>query len=445
MFSGSDLLFICVRELYNKTMDQPDIFSLFPEKSEVISVAQLLEMINDLIQPLAVTVRGEVSSMQERPTAIYFSIADKEENAKLDCVLFRSNMEYYRSFVKEGADIEITGHPNIYKPFGKLSFIADQITPVGEGALKAAFEALKKQLENDGYFAPERKRDIPPYVENVGLITSAYGDAKKDFVTHIGEYGIKIHFKDARVEGAQAIPSIVKAIEYFNTCKTAIDALVVTRGGGSLESLQAFNSLEVAQAIYKSRIPVISAVGHENDVTIADLVADARASTPTHAGKMLSTHWSLAEDRVEEIDRSLNRSMQSATQRMENKFTQLGLRMVSAFTHSLQHKKLDLTLHSSSMLGHFRSVFTGFEKLEQSIQHAQSIFEFHLQKANLKVTTHEQLLKAVDPELKLKQGYSMTFTKDGKLLKDVSQVNKEEELVTHLGNGQVMSRVTEVK
>ncbi len=449
---------------YNYPMEQPDIFSLLPEKETVMSVAQFLDMVNDLLQPLSLTVRGEVSSVQERPSGTYFSISDTEEQAKLDCVLWKRNSEYYRSIIKVGAEVQIAGSPNIYKPFGKLSFIASHITPVGEGALQAAFEALKRQLEKEGYFAQDRKRQIPLFVEKIGLVTSEFGDAKKDFVTHLGNYGFKIQFHDARVEGVNAIPSIIKAIDWFNTNVTDIDVLVITRGGGSLESLQAFNSLEVAQAIFSSRIPVISAIGHENDVSISDMVADVRASTPTHAGKIISQNWMMAEERVDTIDREVTGSFQSSARRLQHQYEQIQLRMFNSFTHALQHKKNSLTMASNGMISNFKSIFTRFERLEQSIANKSALmqqqansslqllqtmeqkvfttFSMQLKQQDQKLSTFQQLIDSADPAKRLKQGYSMTFTKDGQLVKDIKQLRLDDTIKTNVANGSVFSKVT---
>lgn len=454
-------------------MVQPDIFSLL-SKSEntgseseappsTFSVSQFLDLVNDLLQPLTVTVRGEVSSVNERPTGIYFSITDKEENAKLDCVLWRRNSEYYKSIIKQGAEIDINGNPNIYKPYGKMSFIANHISPVGEGALQAAFEALKRQLEKNGYFSEERKQELPRFIKKVGLVTSEFGDARKDFMTHLGNHGFQIYFHDARVEGSNSIPSITKAIDWFNTNTSDVEVIVLTRGGGSLESLQAFNSLEVAQAIYKSRIPVISAVGHENDVTIADMVADVRASTPTHAGKIIAEDWIMAEQQVELINNSISNRFKTAANEMKHQFEQMQQRILSNFSQALNHKKSHLTMMSSGMIGHYRSIFTRFEKVEQAFEHARSLlqqkttaskqllaimdqkveisFNTLLQKQLQRLISNEALINAADPSKKLRQGYSMTFTKSGKLIKTIDQLSKNDQIITRLGKGTVESSV----
>ncbi len=444
-------------------MEQPDIFSLLPGKETVMSVAEFLDMVNEMLQPLSITVKGEVSSVQERPSGTYFSISDTEEQAKLDCVLWKRNSEYYRSIIKVGAEVQIAGYPNIYKPFGKLSFIANHITPVGEGALQAAFEALKRQLEKEGYFAEERKRPLPPFVEKIGLITSEFGDARKDFVTHLGNYGFEIQFHDARVEGVNAIPSILKALEWFNTNVTDIDVLVLTRGGGSMESLQAFNSLEVAQAIFRSRIPVISAIGHENDVSISDMVADVRASTPTHAGKIISQNWSMAEERVDSIDRGVTSSFQSSARKLQHQYEQLQLQILNSFTHALNDRRNALTMVSTGMISNFKSIFTRFERLGQSIasksvlmqqransslqllqtmeQKVLTTFSMQLKQQEQKLSTFKQLIDSADPTKRLKQGYSMTFTKDGTLVKNMKQLNLDDEIKTNIANGSIYSKV----
>ena len=155
-------------------------------------------------------------------------------------------------------------------------------------------------------FALEHKRSLPKFCQKIGLITSKYGKgAKPDFEKHLGNFGFEIYFYDVRVEGMFAITEIVKALHWFNEYMPDLDAIVLIRGGGSWESLQAFNSEEVARAIFGSKIPVISGIGHESDITIADLVADLRSSTPTDAAKILNEHWKLASEKIYEYEKNL--------------------------------------------------------------------------------------------------------------------------------------------
>lgn len=365
----------------------------------VLSVGTFLSQINTMLESVRVSIRGEISSVDTRGKAVYFTLSDPKEKATLSCLIWVNKLQSMGLELKEGMDVVIVGSPSIYKPFGKFSVNADYISPVGEGALKQAFEALKRKLEEQGYFSQHRKRALPSYPKNIGLITSEFGDARKDFITHLGSHGFSIFFKDVRVEGVQSIDSIVTAIQWFNSHAPQVEVLVLTRGGGSLESLHAFNSREVAEAIFASRIPVISAVGHENDISIADMVADVRASTPTHAGKLLSEYWNRAPEYI----------------------TQLEQTIISRFTQSAQGIENKIAL------------------FEQNIIH---LFKRQLQRYSDNLTTYEQMLHLADPETKLKQGYSITYTSNGAIITDSSQVTEGTRIKTTLAKGSVISVVS---
>ncbi len=373
---------------------------LFTDK--VYGIGEFLENINLLLAPIHITIQGEINSVTERGSAVYFTLSDPKEKATLNCIVWKNKMRSFGFDLREGLEVKVVGAPNIYKPFGKFSFTADYISPVGEGALKQALELLKKQLEADGYFAPERKRPIPPYVQSIGLITSEHGDAKKDFLTHVGSHGMSVRFFDVRVEGAQSIPSIVQAIRWFNEQMPDTEVLVLTRGGGSLESLQSFNSLEVARAIFSSRIPVLSAVGHENDVSIADLVADLRASTPTHAGKILGTPWEQAEEKIDTIQND----------------------MLYAFRHTAH--KLNLKLQS----------------VQQQMLYA---YEQRLRDTRQFIDSVGHILQLADPKHLMKQGYSLLYTQTGKLITSVATVSSQDIIEAQLHDGSLQTTVTTIK
>jgi exodeoxyribonuclease VII large subunit len=238
-----------------------------------INVGEYIRTLNTLLRPVEAVVQGEINRVTERGVGIYFTLRDKKENAVLNCVVWRNRLNSMGIDLKEGMEVKVAGYTEVYALYGKLSFMTQYIVPVGEGALKLASEKLKKELEQAGYFDLHRKRALSPHVQNIGLITSDGSAAQKDFLTHLGQHGYKIRFYDVRVEGIKSVENIVQAIRWFNEHTSDTEVLVLTRGGGSLESLQAFNTLEVARAIYSSKIPVLAAIGHEQDMTVADLVA----------------------------------------------------------------------------------------------------------------------------------------------------------------------------
>src|SRR3989344_5209822 len=265
---------------------------MFQGTPNELTVSEFLKALNVNLRRYRVLVAGEVTGRGNRRGGVtYFSLHVQEEEAVLQCMAFNNILDAVGIQLEEGMAIKVGGYPEIWERSGGFSFKVFEVLLTGEGALKRQFEMLMKKLEAEGLFSPEHKTSIPNFAKHIGLITAADREAMNDFVTHLAPHGLDIELYDVRVEGARAVEQIVEAIEWFNGNRPETKVLVLTRGGGSLESLQAFNSELVARAIFASRIPIICGVGHERDVTIADFVADVRASTPTHAAKIIGESW----------------------------------------------------------------------------------------------------------------------------------------------------------
>ena len=206
---------------------------------QIYSVTQFLDLVNLQLEAFPAAIQGEITSLSMRNHA-YFTLTDGNsgEPAVLSCALWQSRLKNVPFELKEGLEVQVLGQANVYKPTGRFSFIVEHISPVGEGALQKAFEQLKLQLEAKGFFALERKRALPLFPTRIGLLTSESGEALRDFKQHLGNFGFQIAHRDIRVEGLNAIPSIVQGIEWFNKHSDALDGgvevLVITRGGGSL-------------------------------------------------------------------------------------------------------------------------------------------------------------------------------------------------------------------
>lgn len=251
---------------------------------QVYTVSQVNSLIKTTLETSVglIAVQGEVSGFRNtKERLVYFELKDKE--SRVLCFMMIWDLKQQ---LQDGMEIKVYGVPSVFVKSGGLHFRVHEIELVGEGALKRAYELLRKKLEAEGLFAIERKRMLVPFPERIGLITSpdaaAYADVLKVLANRWG--GLEIVFIPAGVQGYGAAQSIVKAFHYFNTHEK-VDAIILTRGGGSMEDLQAFNDESVARAIFGSRAPVICGVGHERDVTIADFVADVRASTPSNAAE----------------------------------------------------------------------------------------------------------------------------------------------------------------
>ncbi|MFZ5424591.1 MAG: exodeoxyribonuclease VII large subunit [Patescibacteria group bacterium] len=432
-------------------------------KEPLLSVSEFIELLNDVIGKYKFNIQGEISSFTNRGNTVFFTLTDAKNDASISCLIWKSRFSALGIELEEGMEVKIFGSANIYVRTGKFTFVADNIIPVGEGALRKAFEKLKEQLQKQGYFDIESKKPIPQYVKTVGLITADKSDAKKDFETHLGNFGYKILFHDVRVEGNQSIDSIINAIRTLNEFPEKIDVLVLTRGGGSLENLQAFNSEGVARAIAASKIPVISAIGHENDVTIADLVADARASTPTHAGKILAEPWIELSTTIKQLETALVREFKRILKTTCDNLQTIETELTNQFERQLNSIKISVNNLASSQIMSFKHVLNTFKTLEKD--YMQNIYAFNFAKhsfqkdlqnlsaitsvsigtwykeINKKLENHSNLLKVSDPKLKLKQGYSISRNSNGKILKNAKSVKQGDILNTELANGKIISKV----
>lgn len=267
------------------------------EVTPVFSVSEFLDFVNELFKAREFFVVGEVTGAKPHPTGFYFSLKDKD-GSLMDCYM---SPYAYRGLglpVEDGMEVKVGGSPSIYKAKGRFSFRVETLELAGEGSLKKAYELLKKQLQAEGLF--DRKRTLGEFPEQIGIITSRTGAVIDDFRKNLAKAGLKLYLKDTRVEGAQAVDGLLKAIKYFNEEMPDLDALVIIRGGGSLEDLQAFNNELVARAIFGSKIPTICAIGHDKDTPIASLVADygTNISTPTAAANLLSQSWNNAKSQL---------------------------------------------------------------------------------------------------------------------------------------------------
>src|SRR5256885_1711097 len=281
------------------TKSQWDFGELFPVEPprRVLTVSELTTQVKRLLEKELglLWVTGEVTNLRVQSSGhIYFTL--KDANAQLNCVLFRGESVPNRDLLEDGQKLILQGDLTVYEPRGQYQLLVRAVELQGVGALQLAFERLKRKLQAEGLFAPERKRPLPRYPQRIGLVTSPTGAAIRD-VLHVIERrnpSLEIIFVPCRVQGDGAATEIATAIRMLNRFartqdpRAALDLILITRGGGSLEDLWAFNEEIVARAIYESAIPIVSAVGHEIDFTISDFVADVRAATPSAAAEIIT-------------------------------------------------------------------------------------------------------------------------------------------------------------
>jgi exodeoxyribonuclease VII large subunit len=263
-------------------------FNLMPER-RIMTVSELTAKIRDLLAKnfTDITVQGEISNCREAQSGhIYFTL--KDDRAQVRCVFFKQQQRGIKFRPEDGLQMTVRGSLSVYETRGEYQIYVENLEPIGLGALQLAFEQLKKRLEAEGLFDPARKKPLPMLPSRIGIITSPKGAAVRDVVRILTRRFPNVHLTvyPVRVQGEGSAAEIVKALKFFNA-KKMVDVLILARGGGSMEDLWSFNEEIVARAIFTSEIPVISGVGHETDFTIADFVADVRASTPSAAAELV--------------------------------------------------------------------------------------------------------------------------------------------------------------
>lgn len=440
-------------------------------EEKIFTVSEFLDFLNQVISPHKVIIQGEIGQkIDEREKYTIFNLLDKEDKSVLKCFIWRENLESLGIEPKEGMEIKIFGWPKIYKsPFGsEFEFQVEKIWLVGEGVLKLAFEALKKKLEKEGLFDPKFKKPIPRFCQKIGLITSKYGKgAKPDFEKNLGKFSFKVYFYDVRVEGIFATEEIVSAIRWFNENLPNLDVLVLIRGGGDWESLQAFNSEEVARAIFASKIPIICGIGHESDFTIADLVADLRASTPTDAAKILTKNWEEAAKNIFQYEKNIVSVFERFIKEEKEKIKIFKENLFSKLKKEISQKDKELNNYLQNLTTFFRHYISKVRDKEKEFsRNLNTIFKLIKEKKNklsemfvqiekLKkkyLGRLSQLLKekernifTASPAFKLKQGYTLTFDFSGKIIKDPQRLQISDKIKTQFYKGHVVSEVKKIK
>lgn len=412
------------------------------QEETVFSVSTYLDVVNRELYRLHARVLGEVTSFKMQGSALYFSVKDKDDDSTLPVFMWLSDYHLSGVEIAEGMEILIEGRSEVYKPSGRLNFRAHTIELVGEGALKKAYDAMKKKLEAEGIFAEEKKRALVPYPEKLGLITSKTGAVIHDFLNNLGKFGYNVRFMDSRVEGAAAVKDILAAIKYFST--QDIDTLVIIRGGGSLESLQAFNHELVVRAIAEFPHPVVCAIGHDKDVPLAQLAADLAPSTPTATTILLNRSWGEAENMVSFSSQRLLAYMNEQFWEMDSTLTTSHEKLARYFGELLalfEVKEQELR-NSVDVLGraiHAQKVFIAesLRVLSVRYKHALLVMTESLRKIATQIEVY-------DPFRQLKLGYSILQTKDG-ILRSIRTAMVGERFEARLSDGTLEAEIIDIK
>ncbi len=373
-----------------------------------------------------ISIVGEISNIR-KPSSGHVYLTLKDKNAQLQAVVFRNTANKIKFELKDGMEIISFGSITVYEPRGQYQIIIDQIEPKGIGALQLAFQQLKEKLEKEGLFDVSRKKPIPFIPQKIGIVTSPTGAAIKDILNIIERRfaNVEILLYPVKVQGDGAAEEIAEAIVELNKLPD-IDVIIAGRGGGSLEDLWAFNEEVVARSIYNSIIPVISAVGHEIDITIADLVADIRALTPSEAGELVVPQKDLL---LNILEKCKSRLFQSLTNKLK-----------------LSKDKLAGVANSYAMRQPFDKLHRLQQRLDEFAQRLNLNITHALNTEREKLSGIAGKLESLNPLSVLKRGYTITTKLENyKPLREVKDVNKGDKIKTRFSKGSVISAILSIE
>lgn len=369
-------------------------------------------------------VKGEVSNCKYHSSGhIYFTL--KDEKGTISCVMFAGSRRGLSFRMSEGQQVIVGGTVDVYERDGKYQLYARQIVLEGSGLLYERFERLKRELEAAGLFAQEHKRPIPRFIRTLGVVTADTGAAVRDIIQIAGRRNpyVQVILYPATVQGQGAAASIAEGIRVLEAL--AVDVMIVGRGGGSIEDLWAFNEREVAQAIFDCRIPVISAVGHETDTTIADYVADLRAPTPSAAAELAVADIREILGKIELYRDALNRRMKRRLEACRSRAGQLGLGLKAASPlYRIRGRKMDL--------------LSAEERLQERMR-------LLLERRRHQLAIYAERMKGLSPLDKLCSGYSYLEDEEGRNIRSVRQVQEGQRIRIRVRDGRIEAAVIDAE
>lgn len=438
--------------------------------NDVFTVSQLNQRAKQLLEITfnSVKVEGEISNLS-RPSSGHWYFTLKDKGAQVRCAMFRSRTAQLKFQPKEGDKIVVRGKVSLYENRGDYQLIVDAMKPAGEGQLQQAFIQLKQKLGAEGLFNPEHKQALPAHIQRIAVITSPTGAAVHDILTVLKRRfpAIEVDIYPVQVQGKDAAQQIVWSINQANTDARA-DVIIAGRGGGSIEDLWCFNDENLARTIFHSRLPIVSAVGHEVDFTIADFVADVRAPTPSAAAEMLSPDQQDYWQRLTNLTSQLEKNMQ---QKLQNKQWQLqsaqrGLQhpgdKLAQYAQTLDMLELRMQQSQSNHLGALQKRLTRSQQKLQQLSPSNTLQKFEAQLSYLqqrlnssikqaitnkkeRLQQHASLLNAVSPLQTLSRGYAILQTDSGAVIRDSHDVKKGDLVTARIGHGTLELTVEKVK
>ncbi len=448
----------------------PDFFQ---STSKVFTVAELTRAIRATLETKfgAVWVQGEVSNYKLHPSGHqYFTL--KDQRAAIACVIFRNTLPPGAPPIADGAQVQVYGNVSVFEARGQYQLSVQILQTRGAGLLQAKFEALKRKLEAEGLFDPARKRPLPRFPKRIGIVTSPSGAAIRDMLNVLRRRApnVEVLISPVRVQGSGAAAEIATALNELaapNPLWEPIDVIVIARGGGSIEDLWEFNEEIVARAIFHSAIPVVSAVGHEIDFTIADFVADLRAPTPSAAAELIVSDSAELGRRVNDLANCLQKYLRNFLQQNQTRLRFLSERTLARELMQRMRdaqQRLDLTTDSllrrlkqfvvdsrAALSTHAQSLKTHDPRRELLVRRNQwsdlqrritAQAPRYLQIARERFHRVDGILRVLGPEATLRRGYSITSDLEGKVIQSVAAVRPKAKIRTRVADGEFESQVT---
>ncbi len=451
-----------------------DLSSASLKPPTIFTVGELTRRITGLLEEGIgmVWVEGEISNLRRQSSGhCYFTL--KDEHSQISCVLFARSASGQKVELRDGLQVQLYGPVSVYQARGQYQLMVRLVQAKGEGVLQARFEELKRRLAAEGLFDLERKRPIPRFPRRIGVVTSPTGAAIQDFlqVLHRRHPGLRVVIHPVRVQGKGAAAEIAAAISELsdgNPSIGAVDVIVVTRGGGSLEDLWEFNEEVVARAIAESQVPVVSAVGHEIDFSISDFVADLRAPTPSAAAELLAAEGSELLDRCRSLAARIAREAEAliglhraaehrlsssalfrepyrrteearqTSDRLEESLSRLLDRRLEQFHATLDRISAQI---ASAYPGH--RLVNAEQKLSSLGDQLDFILRHCMEREQGRISRVSSALSVLSPQATLQRGFSITRRKDGKVITSAAQIKPAEMLLTQFGDGEIASEVKE--
>ncbi len=409
---------------------------------QILTVSELNNQINNLIESnfSRIIVKGEISELNTVRHNMYFTI--KDNSASLPCAMWSYQSKLTNFIPKVGDKVLIEGQPSFWIKGGSFKFHADKISLEGEGDLWVKFQALKKKLLDEGLFDSSHKKDLPKYPRKIAVITSITGSVIKDILDVISRNSsyLDVVVRNSRMQGDEAVQDLLDAIDDIHKADIDVDVIIIARGGGSLEDLWCFNDERLAYKIYNSSIPIITAIGHETDTSIADLVSDKRAGTPSIAAKIVAPSINECLQNLDYIYNDINNIIKNKIEKhfifLNNISQRHGLHKAKyvLLNHHDKFKRIEnsITLNQLQKIINIKN--NDLDLLNKNIY---STFSNYMQKHKTKVKYLENHLKSLNPKNIMKRGYSVVYNKDNQIIKDVRNIKNKEKLNIKLYAGEI--------